>query len=90
MFIKELIQNLNQGINNKVSVATSLPAAGSITVETQAYPEYLITHAFVGISYAEWMKIIGTVYILLMCAKIIIPAIKNTFQYITSKFKTKC
>jgi hypothetical protein len=85
MPLKLLGEYLNQGISNKVVVATSVPTAGGIVVKTQYYPEFLTTHGFYNLPYAEWMKVVGTVWILILIFKAIFPPIKSLFVFLKSK-----
>lgn len=58
-------------------------AAGGVVAPTTIYGEFLTTNGFWMISLAEWMKVIGTMYIILLIISLLIKA----GSYIIGKFK---
>lgn len=49
--------------------AIGLGAAGASAAPTPAYGEYLTTHGVGLLSYAEWIQVIGAVYVLTLLCK---------------------
>lgn len=60
-------------MQNKVRQAaeatTGATAAGNTILPYDAYSDYLVTHGFWVMSYADWSKVIGTVYIVVLILK---------------------
>lgn len=60
--------------------AIGLGAAGASAAPTPAYGEYLTTHGVGLLSYAEWIQVIGAVYVLTLLTKMMGGWIKRRFE----------
>lgn len=72
---------VNHLTNKTIVVAsTGVAAAGTTMVPQDQFNEFLITNGYGVLSYAEWMKVIGTVYILYLL-------LSPSFKFISKQVK---
>lgn len=72
-------------VNNKINLFLSTSAAGGVVAPTEIYGSFLTNNGLWLLSYAEWMKVIGSLYISMM----IIGLLIKTVSYIRCSFKKK-
>lgn len=77
---------VSQAINKKVAVVSSgaITSAGIVTPANK-YNEYLITHGTEMLSWAEWMKVVGAIYVLVLIYNVMLkPTIITIYKKIRS------
>jgi len=60
-------------------------AAGGVVTPTPVYGDFLTTHGIWVMSIAEWMKVVGTIYIILLIISLII----KTASYINGRLRSE-
>ncbi len=56
-------------VKQAVEGLTGATAAGNTALPYEAYADYLITHGYWLMSYADWLKVIGGIYMLILILK---------------------
>ena len=69
----------------KIVHSTGIVATGVSSAPAETYGNYLSTNGFLLLSYAEWMQIIGCVYIIFLIFKLL--KIKTVFKKIITFIK---
>lgn len=62
-------------IRQAAEVTTGTAAAGNTALPYDVYADYLVAHGIGIMSYADWSKLLGTVYIIALLAKMLFKLI---------------
>lgn len=79
------MENAISNLINK-QTTTGVASSGGIITPTQYYPELLTTNGWL-MPYAEWIKVIGAIYIVILIYK---AAVKPFFKLIFTLVKRIC
>lgn len=73
---------------NEIAVKTSaIGAAGAAIAPSDVFGEYLLTHGIGVLSYSEWIRVIGCLYVLILIAKM--AGLGNLVKLVASKIMSK-
>jgi len=61
--------------SSTMTAKTGVVAVGASAAPTPIYGEFLTSHGFYALSYAEWIQVLGSVYVATLLVKmLVIPA----------------
>jgi len=62
---------MEQKAKQLAEATTGTAAAGNTALPSEFYTDYLLTHDFLMMNYADWTKVIGTIYVIALLLKTI-------------------
>lgn len=74
-----------QAIGNKAVATTGVAAAGASSAPTPLYGTFLNDHGLMALSYAEWIQVIGCIYVLTLLYKM--TGLNKVVDCVISKIK---
>ena len=72
-------------LSGKVPVGLGIAASGGVVAPTPVYGTFLTENGFWLMSYAEWFKVIGCIYIILLIIGMIIKAYKHVYEKVRKR-----
>ncbi len=60
---------------------TGAAAAGATVTPANSYANVLIENGLWALNYADWIRVIGTIYLLVLMAKMVWPSLRWMYSY---------
>lgn len=83
-----VLETINIAMTNKIQHSVGVSSTGVVVAPEEMFGEFLTTHGVWLLSYSEWMKVLGSIYILFLLIKLLseVKAVKAIYKFIKRLF----